>query len=88
MGRPQYDNGALKIQPVYSPQNLIGNCTEFIQVMRVKVAIRCENLRSKRGEGLSEQLDDYQLLNKGRSMAKTGTTGKFYNVIFLKPLIP
>jgi hypothetical protein len=54
MGRPHgessstggrwYDNGALKIQPAYSPQNLIGNCTEFIQPMRAEVAATCENL--------------------------------------------
>jgi len=55
--------------------------------MRAEVAVTCENKSSKRGEGLSEQLDDYQLLNKGCSTAKTGTTGKFY-VIFLKLLIP
>jgi hypothetical protein len=74
IGGQQCDNGALKIQPVYSPQNFIGNCTEFVQVMRAEVAVACENLSSKRGEGLSGQLDDYQLLNKDHSMAKTRTT--------------
>jgi hypothetical protein len=56
--------------------------------MTAEVAVTCEKLGSKRGEGLSEPLDDYQLLNKGCSTAKTGSTGKSYKVLFFKPSIP